>query len=57
MHGLLPKRVVDTVLDAMTDHETLSLSVLENEESGRQFALRVLQILTTIDSVIDQRLA
>lgn len=46
MHGLFPKRVVDTVLDAMTDHEKLSLEVLDNEDSGRQFALLVLKILT-----------
>ncbi len=46
MHGLFPKRVVDTVLDAMTDHEKLSLEVLDNEESGRKFALLVLRMLT-----------
>jgi type I restriction enzyme R subunit len=46
MHGLFPKRVVDTVLDAMTDHEKLSLEVLDNEDAGRQFALLVLKILT-----------
>lgn len=45
MHGLFPKRVVDTVLDAMTDHEKLSLEVLDNEESGRKFALLVLKLL------------
>jgi type I restriction enzyme R subunit len=45
MHGLFPQRVVDTVLDAMTDHEKLSLEVLDNEESGRKFALLVLRIL------------
>lgn len=47
MHGLFPQRVVDTVLDAMTDHEKLSLEVLDNEESGRRFALLVLKLLTT----------
>lgn len=46
MHGLFPQRVVDTVLDAMADHEKLSLDVLDNEESGRRFALLVLNILT-----------
>ena len=50
MHGLFPKRVVDTVLDAMTDNEKLSLEVLDNEESGRQFALLVLRILTAANS-------
>jgi type I restriction enzyme R subunit len=46
MHGLFPKRVVDTVLDAMTDHEKLSLEVLDNEEAGRQFARLVLRLIT-----------
>lgn len=46
MHGLFPQRVIDTVLDAMTDHEKLSLEVLDNEESGRQFALLILRTLT-----------
>ena len=46
MHGLFPKRVVDTVLDAMTDHEKLSLEVLDNETAGRRFALVVLKKLT-----------
>lgn len=54
MHGLFPQRVVDTVLDAMTDHEKLSLEVLDNEESGRKFALLVLQILTAASSVLSQ---
>lgn len=43
---LFPKRVVDTVLDAMTDHEKLSLEVLDNEAFGRKFALLVLKMLT-----------
>jgi type I restriction enzyme R subunit len=45
MHGLFPQRVVDTVLDAMTDNEKLSLEVLDNEDSGRKFALLVLRML------------
>jgi type I restriction enzyme, R subunit len=51
MHGLFPQRVVDTVLDAMTDHEKLSLEVLDNEESGRRFALLVLKILTAANNL------
>jgi type I restriction enzyme, R subunit len=51
MHGLFPKRIVDTVLDAMTDHEKLSLEVLDNAESARKFALLVLKILTTANHV------
>ena len=46
MHGLFPQRVVDTVLDAMTDHEKLSLEVLDNKDTGRKFALLVLKLLT-----------
>ena len=45
MHGLFPKRVVDTVLDAMNDHEKLSLQVLDNDEAGRKFAFIVLKLL------------
>ncbi|MNC60445.1 hypothetical protein D3C75_1103230 [compost metagenome] len=47
MHGLLPKRVLDTVLDAMTDHEKLSLEVLDNETKSRAFALVILKMLKT----------
>lgn len=46
MHGLFPKRVVDTVLDAMTDHEKLSLEVLDNETKSRAFALVILRMLS-----------
>ncbi|NNB42112.1 type I restriction endonuclease subunit R [Pseudomonas chlororaphis] len=45
MHGLLPKRVLDTVLDAMTDNEKLSLEVLDNETKSRAFALVILKML------------
>lgn len=45
MHGLFPKRVLDTVLDAMTDHEKLSLEVLDNETKSRAFALVILKML------------
>ena len=46
MHGLFPKRVVDTVLDAMTDNEKMSLEVLDNETKSRAFALVILKMLT-----------
>ncbi|PSB68565.1 restriction endonuclease subunit R [filamentous cyanobacterium CCP1] len=56
MHGLFPKRVIDTVLDAMTDHEKLSLEVLDNEQAGRRFALLVLKMLTASHApIIDQQ--
>lgn len=45
MHGLFPKRVTDAVLDAMSDHEKLSMPLLEDEEAGRQFALLILKLL------------
>ncbi|MCU1718859.1 type I restriction endonuclease subunit R [Pseudomonas sp. 5P_3.1_Bac2] len=54
MHGLFPKRVLDTVLDAMTDHEKLSLEVLDNETKSRAFALVILKMLTAVGGV-DQR--
>jgi len=47
MHGLFPKRVLDTVLEAMTDHEKLSLEVLDNEAKSRAFALVILKMLKT----------
>ena len=50
MHGLFPKRVLDTVLDAMTDHEKLSLEVLDNETKSRAFALVILKMLKTAAS-------
>ncbi|KFC47728.1 hypothetical protein GY12_09650 [Micrococcus luteus] len=43
---LFPKRVLDTVLDAMTDHEKLSLEVLDNEIKSRAFAMVILKMLT-----------
>ncbi|MBB4817777.1 type I restriction enzyme R subunit [Pseudomonas alcaligenes] len=46
MHGLFPKRVLDSVLDAMTDFEKLSLQVLDNETKSRAFALVILKLLT-----------
>ena len=45
MHGLFPKRVTEAVLDAMSDHEKLSMPLLEDEETGRQFALLILKLL------------
>lgn len=45
MHGLFPKRVADAVLDAIGDNEKLSMPILESEETGRQFALLILQLL------------
>ncbi|MBA2780070.1 type I restriction endonuclease subunit R [Billgrantia kenyensis] len=45
MHGLFPKKVTDAVLDALSDHEKLSIPLLEDEETGRQFALLILKLL------------
>ena len=45
MHGLFPKRVSDMVLDAMTDHEKLSMEVLGDEQTQRGFALLILRML------------
>lgn len=51
MHGLFPKRVEDIVLDAMTDHEKLSLEVLDNVAKSRAFALAILKMLTSAAEV------
>ncbi|WLI74502.1 type I restriction endonuclease subunit R [Halomonas alkalicola] len=45
MHGLFPKKVTDAVLDALNDHEKLSMPLLEDEETGRRFALLILKLL------------
>ncbi|MDR5899985.1 DEAD/DEAH box helicase family protein [Halomonas vilamensis] len=50
MHGLFPKRVTDAVIDAMSDHEKLTMPVLENEETGKQFALLILKLLAGRDT-------
>ncbi|UUW71606.1 type I restriction endonuclease subunit R [Pseudomonas oryzihabitans] len=57
MHGLFPKRVLDTVLDSITDHEKLSLEVLDSEKKTRAFALTILKMLKTLGaSAPDQSL-
>ena len=48
MHGLFPKCVLDTVLDAMTDNEKMSLEVLDNETKSRAFALVILKMLKVL---------
>lgn len=45
MHGLFPKKVTDAVIDALGDQEKLSMPLLEDEETGRQFALLILKLL------------
>ena len=39
MHGLFPKRLVDFVLDAMSDNEKMSMEILDSEAKQRGFAL------------------
>ena len=46
MHGLFPKRLTDLVLDSMTDHEKLSMEILESEGNQRAFALLILRLLS-----------
>lgn len=53
MHGLFPARVTNTVINAMTDHEKLSLDVLNNEASERQFALLVLKLLKEASNTLE----
>lgn len=45
MHGLFPKKVEDAVMDAMSDQEKLSTPLLEDEKTGREFALLILKLL------------
>ncbi len=47
MHGLFPKRVTDTVLDAMTDHEKLAVQVLDSPEKSQEFARLILGLLVS----------
>ena len=46
LHGLLPMRMLDAVLDDMVKHEKLSLEALDNETKSRAFALVILKLLT-----------
>ncbi|WP_191236789.1 hypothetical protein [Cobetia marina] len=45
MHGLFPKKVTDAMLDALSDHEKIRMPLLEDEETGRQFALVIQKLL------------
>jgi len=45
MHGLLPKRVIDSVLDAMNDNEKMSLDVLDSESKSNAFAMLIYKML------------
>jgi type I restriction enzyme R subunit len=45
MHGLFPKRVLDTVLDAMQMNQNMSLVVLDNETNSRKFVLQTFKIV------------
>lgn len=43
MQGLLPNKVTDAVLDALSDHEKLYMPPLEDEK-GEQFTLLILKL-------------
>lgn len=45
LHGLLPNKVTDSVLDALSDYEKQSMPHLGDEETGRRFALLILKLL------------
>lgn len=47
VRGTIHNRVVDAVLDVMTDNEKLSLEVLDIEVKSRAFALVILKMLTS----------
>lgn len=46
MHGWFPKRLTDLVLDSITDHEKLSMEILDNDENQKRFALLILRLLS-----------
>lgn len=43
MHGLLPNKITEAVLDALSDHENLCMPPLEDEK-GKQFTLLILKL-------------
>lgn len=45
MYGPFPKRATDAVLDAMSDHEKISMPLLEIDTAGEKFALLILYLL------------
>ena len=45
MHGLLPQRLVDYVVDAMDVNEMMSMEILESKEKQRGFARVLLKML------------
>lgn len=45
MHGVLPQRLLDRVIDSMDDHEKLSTEVLENPDVRDGFAKLILRML------------
>jgi type I restriction enzyme R subunit len=45
MHALFPKKVTDAMLDALSDHEKIRMPLLEDEKTGRQFALVIRKLL------------
>ena len=53
MHGLFPRRVTDTLINAMTDYEKLSLGVLSDAASERRFALLVLKLLRETNAAVE----
>jgi type I restriction enzyme R subunit len=45
MHGLLPKRLNDAVLDSMTNHQKLALAILNDDQKGKDFARLIIRLL------------
>ena len=55
MHGLLPQRLLDRVVDSMDDHEKLSMEVLENPAVRDGFARLILKMLVSSRKSQDER--
>lgn len=46
MHGLLPKRLNDAVLDSMTNHQKLATEILNDNQKSVEFARLIIRLLT-----------
>jgi len=47
MHGLLPKRLMDAVLDTLNDYESLSIPILDDKNVAKEVTLLVFKMLSS----------
>ncbi|MFP4295089.1 MAG: type I restriction endonuclease subunit R [Halothiobacillaceae bacterium] len=55
MHGLLPRRLNDAILDALQDNERLSMPLLESEQAMQHFARLIYRLLSKPQAVTPPR--